>query len=53
MYFSFLLYFFVKKNCEAGSSKSKAIDHFLGMGFDEEKVIKAIHEHGNYRILSF
>ncbi|XP_010453588.1 PREDICTED: DNA (cytosine-5)-methyltransferase DRM2-like [Camelina sativa] len=33
-------------DCEAGSSKSKAIDHFLAMGFDEEKVIKAIHEHG-------
>ncbi|CAA7031387.1 unnamed protein product [Microthlaspi erraticum] len=31
---------------EAGSSKSKAIDYFLAMGFDEEKVIKAIHEHG-------
>ncbi|CAL9230284.1 unnamed protein product [Arabidopsis halleri] len=33
-------------DCEAGSSKSKAIDHFLAMGFDEEKVIKAIQEHG-------
>ncbi|KAL1205983.1 DNA (cytosine-5)-methyltransferase DRM2 [Cardamine amara subsp. amara] len=33
-------------DCEAGSSKSKAIDHFLAMGFDEQKVIKAIHEHG-------
>ncbi|CAH2072748.1 unnamed protein product, partial [Thlaspi arvense] len=33
-------------NCEAGSSKSKTIDHFLAMGFDEEKVIKAIQEHG-------
>ncbi|XP_023637364.1 DNA (cytosine-5)-methyltransferase DRM2 isoform X2 [Capsella rubella] len=31
---------------EAGSSKSKTIDHFLAMGFDEEKVINAIHEHG-------
>ncbi|CAA7052297.1 unnamed protein product [Microthlaspi erraticum] len=30
----------------AGSSKSNTIDHFLGMGFDEEKVIKAIQEHG-------
>lgn len=47
MYFSSLLYFFVKSNCEAGSSKSNTIDHFLGMGFDEEKVIKAIQEHGN------
>uniref|UniRef100_A0A1J3F0B0 DNA (cytosine-5-)-methyltransferase n=1 Tax=Noccaea caerulescens TaxID=107243 RepID=A0A1J3F0B0_NOCCA len=33
-------------DCEAGSSKSKAIDYFLAAGFDEEKVIKAIHEHG-------
>ncbi|XP_010492275.1 PREDICTED: DNA (cytosine-5)-methyltransferase DRM2-like [Camelina sativa] len=33
-------------DCEAGSSKSKTIDHFLAMGFDEEKVFKAIHEHG-------
>jgi Holliday junction resolvasome RuvABC DNA-binding subunit len=33
-------------DCEAGSSKSKAIDHFLAMGFDEEKVVKAIQEHG-------
>ncbi|XP_010420108.1 PREDICTED: DNA (cytosine-5)-methyltransferase DRM2-like [Camelina sativa] len=33
-------------DCEAGSSKSKTIDHFLAMGFDEEKVTKAIHEHG-------
>lgn len=48
MNFSFLLYFFVKSDCEAGSSKSKAIDHFLAMGFDEENVIKVIHEHGNY-----
>lgn len=48
MYFSFLLYFFAKSDCEAGSSKSKAIDYFLAAGFDEEKVIKAIHEHGNY-----
>lgn len=39
--------FFVKVNCEASSSKSKTIDHFLAMGFEEEKVIKAIHEHGN------
>jgi len=42
----------VKSDCEAGSSKSKAIDHFLAMGFDEEKVVKAIQEHGTYRFLS-
>ncbi|KAH0936909.1 hypothetical protein HID58_004370 [Brassica napus] len=33
-------------NCEPSSSKSKTIDHFLAMGFDEEKIIKAIHKHG-------
>lgn len=44
--------FFVKVNCEASSSKSKTIDHFLAMGFEEEKVIKAIHEHGNPLSLS-
>lgn len=47
-----LLCLFVKSDCEAGSSKSKAIDHFLAMGFDEEKVVKAIQEHGTYRFLS-
>ncbi|KAG2279710.1 hypothetical protein Bca52824_050930 [Brassica carinata] len=33
-------------NCEPSSSKSKTIDHFLAMGFDEEKIIKAIHKLG-------
>lgn len=33
-------------NCEPSSSKSKTINHFLAMGFDEEKIIKAIHKHG-------
>ncbi|KAG2245317.1 hypothetical protein Bca4012_024198 [Brassica carinata] len=33
-------------NCEPSSSKSKTIYHFLAMGFDEEKIIKAIHKHG-------
>lgn len=42
----------VKVTCEASSSKSKTIDHFLAMGFEEEKVIKAIHEHGNLLSLS-
>lgn len=42
----------MKVNCEASSSKSKTIDHFLAMGFEEEKVIKAIHEHGKHFYLS-
>ena len=42
----------VKMNCEPSSSKSKTIDHFLAMGFDEEKIIKAIHKLGRHLSLS-
>ncbi|KAG7550732.1 Ubiquitin-associated domain [Arabidopsis thaliana x Arabidopsis arenosa] len=35
---------------EASSSKAKVIDHFIGMGFPEENVIKAIQEYGDENI---
>ncbi|KAJ0053869.1 hypothetical protein Pint_02755 [Pistacia integerrima] len=35
-----------KASSSSGSSSSKMIDHFVGMGFSEEMVIKAIQENG-------
>ncbi|KAL1211289.1 DNA (cytosine-5)-methyltransferase DRM1 [Cardamine amara subsp. amara] len=35
---------------EASSSKSKVIDHLIGMGFHEELVLKAIQEYGDENI---
>lgn len=47
--FNSTLCFFVKTSNEPSSSKSKIIDHLIGMGFPEENVIKAIQEYGNNR----
>lgn len=44
MVFGSLFYF--QASSSASSSNSKLIDHFVGMGFSEEMVVKAIKENG-------
>lgn len=38
--------FFLKASSSGGSSCSKIIDHFVGMGFSEKMVARVIQEHG-------
>lgn len=41
-----ITFYHLKASSSAGSSSSKMIDHFVGMGFSEEVVAKAIQENG-------
>lgn len=48
-----ITFYDLKASSSAGSSSSKTIDHFVGMGFPEEVVAKAIQENGMAAIYAY
>lgn len=46
-------FFFIFKFVEAGSSRSSLLLHFVGMGFSEDTVAKAIKDNGLFFFLFF
>lgn len=51
--FSYIFKNLIQVSSSTGSSHSKLIDHFVGMGFPEKMVRKAIEENGNWTVSSW